>query len=182
MNTEFPSSDAAARKSTGKGWEEWCGILDEAGAASREHAAIVKWIRAHHPEVSAWWAQNLAVGYERARGLRDVHQKRDGYAASKSRSFRVPLDRLYVAWADDAARAAWLGEAPHQVRGGTRRRSLNLDWEADDSRVRAWFTAKGEDASSVSVQHERLADAAAVDEAKSFWSAALDRLEALLSR
>lgn len=178
--TDFPASDAAARKSTGKSWEEWCGILDQAGAAAWEHRAIAQWIQQHHPEVSAWWAQNLTVGYERARGLRAVNEKSDGFAAGKSRTFRASLDRLYQAWADDEARAAWLGEAEHEVRGGTRRRSLNLDWGADGSRVRAWFSQVGEDRSRVSVQHEKLPDAAAVEAAKGFWSAALDRLQGRL--
>ena len=42
----------------------------------------------------------------------------------------------------------------------------------------AWFTDKGDGRSSVQIQHERLADAAAVTELKGFWKERLSRLAA----
>ncbi len=182
MSVKLPASDAAARKSTGRSWEEWFALLDDAGANTWEHADIAAWIRQQHDQVSAWWAQNLTVGYERARGLREVHEKKDGFAASCSRTFPVDLHTLYHAWADDLQRAVWLQEPEITVRGGTRDRSLNLNREADDSRIRAWFTAKGATKCSVSVQHERLPGPGAGTVAKDFWAAALDRLSDQLSR
>lgn len=182
MTVELPTSDAAARKSTGRSWEDWFALLDDAGAKEWTHREIAVWIQEYHVEVSGWWAQNLTVGYERARGMREVHEKKDGFAASRSRTYPVDLHTLYHVWADDERRAEWLAEPEITVRGGTRDRSLNLDRVADGSRIRAWFTAKGGTKCSVSVQHERLRGPDAVTATKDFWAAALDRLGELLSR
>ena len=48
-------------------------------------------------KVPGWWAQTVTVGYERIKGLRAVGQRRDGtFEANKSRTFAVPLARLYA--------------------------------------------------------------------------------------
>ncbi|CAN5701216.1 hypothetical protein BH23GEM1_BH23GEM1_01270 [soil metagenome] len=51
----------------------------------------------------------MTVGYERINGLRARGQRRDGsYEASKSRTFNVPVARLFDAWANPALRKKWL--------------------------------------------------------------------------
>ena len=53
-----------------------------------------------------WWAQAVTVCYERIKGLRAVGQRRDGsFEANKSRTFSVPLVRLYRAFHDARTRA-----------------------------------------------------------------------------
>jgi hypothetical protein len=50
-------------------------------------------------KIPGWWSQTVAVGYERIKGLRAIGQRMDGsFEASKSRTFAVPLARLYGAF------------------------------------------------------------------------------------
>ena len=92
------TSEEAIRKRTGRGWEEWFALLDEWGAPGRTHREIARWVAAKqgvHP--LAWNAQTVAASYERARGLRAVHEKDDGFAISASKTVSVPVERLYDA-------------------------------------------------------------------------------------
>ena len=60
-------------------------------------------------DVPAWWAQMVTVGYERIRGLREIGQRRGGaFEANKSKTFPVPVDRLYRAFAQKRTRRRWL--------------------------------------------------------------------------
>lgn len=69
----------------------------------------------------------VTVGYEQARGLRDKHQKTDGFSASVSKTLSVPLGRLFEIWSDEQTRAAWLGES-FTVRKATQNKSMRVTW------------------------------------------------------
>jgi uncharacterized protein YndB with AHSA1/START domain len=173
-------TDAVAR-ATGKAWDQWLAILDEAGAAAMPHKAIAA-LLAGKFGVPSWWSQMVAVGYEQARGLREPHQKADGFAASASRTVAAGLDRLYGAWADPTLRALWLGEAPIEVKRATGGKSMRIAWKAGGSRVDVNFYPAGAGRSRVQVEHGRLADEKARAAQKSFWGGALDRLKAMLEK
>ena len=96
------------QKRTGKTWAQWLTILDRAGARKWTHQEIVLWLNERHPEVGGWWCQMVTVGYEQARGLRQKHQKPEGFEISSSKTVAVPLARLYDAWANARSRARWL--------------------------------------------------------------------------
>jgi hypothetical protein len=50
----------------------------------------------------------VTVGYERIRGLRDRGQRRGGeYEATKSRTFNIPVERLFDAFANARIRRRW---------------------------------------------------------------------------
>lgn len=173
-------SDAVAR-ATGKAWDQWLAALDKAGAAAMPHKAIASMLAGRFG-VPPWWSQMVAVGYEQARGLREAHQKSDGYAASASRTVQAGLDRLYGAWADPKLRALWLGEAPVTVRRSTDGKSMRITWGAGESRVDVNFHPAGAGRSRVQVEHGKLGDAEDVRDKKAFWAAALDRLRTMLER
>src|SRR5438477_4460827 len=80
-------SDAVMR-ATGKGWNEWLDLLDREGAKQMPHKDIALFL-SRKCGVPNWWSQMVPVGYEQARGLRDVYQHADGYAANASRTFEV---------------------------------------------------------------------------------------------
>lgn len=167
------SSDAVRAK-TGKTWEEWFAILDAAGAAQMRHPEIAAYL-AQHQGVPDWWSQMVTVGYEQARGLRQVHEKTDGFTANASKTVAVPVDRLFEAWADEDVRRRWLPDALLTIRKATPGKSLRVTW-ADGSHVDVEFTSKGEAKSRVAVQHSRLPDAETSTATKAYWSAALTRL------
>ena len=168
-------SDEAVRAATGKSWSEWTAALDAMGAAARPHREIARHVHDVHG-VPRWWTQTVTVGYERIRGLREVGQQRGGtYEASKSKTFPVPVARLYRACAGARARARWLEGLEPVVRRVTPEKTLRLTWENGTS-VELYFVAKGPAKSQLAVQHRKLATKADSERMKRFWA---ERLGAL---
>ena len=96
---KLSTSDETIRRRTGRGWEEWFELLDEWGAPRRTHREIARWLAEQqglHP--LAWNVQAVAGSYERARGMRAVGEKDDGFVVTASRTVAVPVERLYEAF------------------------------------------------------------------------------------
>jgi pimeloyl-ACP methyl ester carboxylesterase len=174
-------SDDAIRRGTGRGWEEWFDLLDEWGAEERAHKEIARWLHYEHA-VDGWWAQSVTVSYERARGMRAVHERPEGFSVTAQKTVAVPVERLYDAFVDESARERWLPGGELHERTATRPRLARFDWGDDGTRVVVGFTAKGDAKSTVGLEHERLADAAAVERMKPFWRERLGVLASQLER
>lgn len=170
-------TDAVIREKTGATWKEWARRLDDNGAATMSHRDIARLVRSTY-HVADWWTQTVTVGYERIKGLRERGQRRDGsYEANKSRTYDVPVDKLFDAWKDTKARQRWLTEPGVRVRTATAPKSLRLGWP-DGSIVAVGFLAKGKGKSSVAVQHTKLPDRETAERLKRYWSERLDALGA----
>jgi len=174
-------SDEAVKAKTGKTWKEWFAILDKAGANKLTHKEIVKLLNTSHG-VGPWWQQMVTVTYEQQRGLRDAHEKPEGYQISVSRTVTVPLGKLYKAFASEKNRAQWLAEEGLIVRTATANKSMRVTWKDGKTSVEIGFFAKADDKSQVAVQHSKLADAKNAAKMKAYWGQALDRLRALLEQ
>jgi hypothetical protein len=172
-------SDAVIKEKTGCSWEKWVHALDYYGADKMPHREIAALVKEKY-HVGDWWSQSVTVGYERIKGLRARGQRRDGsYEASKSRTFNVPVDVLYKAWADARKRGRWLKEPKVKVRTATEAKSMRLDW-TDGSIIAIGFYPKGAARSSVAVQHTKLPDRARADALKQYWAERLDALGEVL--
>ena len=175
-------SDAALKAKTGCTWERWVRSLDHHHADQMTHREIATLV-AEKYKVAGWWAQNVAVGYERIKGLRGRGQQRDGsYEATRSRTFNVPVATLYAAWADRKLRRRWLTGAVTKVRTSTAPKSMRLDWTdgTDHGIVAVGFTAKGASKSAVALSQSRLPDRESANKRKQYWSDCLDALADLL--
>jgi hypothetical protein len=173
-------SDAAIRGKTGRVWKEWVDALDSHGAAKLPHRDIAEIVNTDFG-VGDWWTQTVTVGYERIKGLRARGQRRDGsYEASKSRTYAVPVAKLFDAWAATGARRRWLGETGVKVRTATAPKSMRLGW-SDGTIVAVGFMPKGKGKSSVAVQHTKLPSRDAADRFRKYWSDRLDALAELLT-
>lgn len=169
-------SDAALKAKTGCTWEKWVYVLDKAGAASWPHREIAQYVHEKY-KVPSWWTQTVTVGYERIKGLRAIGQRRGGdYEAHKSKTFALPLARLYRAFSDKRLRAHWLPGVSPEIRTAVRNKSMRVTWP-DGTRVEFYFLAKGRGKSSVAVQHVGLKDKAAATAAKKDWEGRLAELE-----
>lgn len=177
LPTKSRISDEAVKARTGKDWKQWFSLLDKASAKDKSHKEIAEYLDS--TGVSGWWAQMITVTYEQERGLRQVHQKADGYSASASRTFVVPISVLYGYWADEKLRKKWLDEKII-VRKATEDKSMRITWP-DGTSVEANFYAKGDKKSMVAVQQNKLANAADVVRVKELWHGAFGRLETLLA-
>jgi hypothetical protein len=173
-------SDAAVKAKTGCTWEKWVQALDYAKAYEWQHREIAEYVHQKF-KVPGWWSQTVTVGYERIKGLRAKGQRRDGgYEVNKSRTFPVPLARLYRGFSDKRNRAKWLPGVYCTVRTAIRDKSMRISWP-DGSSVQAIFLSKGAGKSTVHVQHHKLPNQAVADKVKEFWAERLSVLGEVLS-
>lgn len=169
MAAGTPSEDAV-RKATGRGWDEWFGWLDAAGASTQEHKGIVALLK---PDVeSPWWQQSVAVAYEKARGLRQAHQRSSGYEISRTRTFDAPADRLFAAFTGPRE---WLDAPPLQLRTAQPGKTVRFGWP-DGTTVQVYLVPKSDTRCAVTVMHGGLPDAEAAERMKTWWAEALVRL------
>jgi hypothetical protein len=171
-------SDDVVQRKTGRTWAEWVRVLDGAKAAEKPHREIAQYVSSlGTPD---WWSQMVTVGYERIRGLRDRGQRRGGsYEAGKSRTFNVPVETLYKAFASARTRKKWLSEK-FTVRTTIPSKSMRVTWE-DGTDVEIIFLPKGVSKTTVAITHKKLSDRAAVETAKKAWAGRLDRLSEVLA-
>jgi hypothetical protein len=168
-------SDAVIKQRTGRTWKEWAETLDSRGAHTLPHREIARMVSNDYG-VAAWWTQTVAVGYERIKGIRERGQRRDGsYEASKSRTFAVPVEKLFAAWQTPGTRRRWLEIDGVKVRSATASKAMRLGWP-DGTIVVVLFSSKGKGKSAVAVQHTKLPSQDARDRAKREWGERFDTL------
>jgi hypothetical protein len=180
------SSDAVLR-ATGFAWDHWLAVLDAFDVRAHGHKAAAEFLLREH-KVGEWWSQMIVVGYEQTRGLRQKHQKADGFTVSCSRTIDAPAARVFEAWSDDVQRARWLTGAWLTIRTATPPRSLRMNWNAGEglpaepgaTRIEVNIDAKADGRCQVSVQHTKLPSAADVETLRAFWTRALESLRAIL--
>lgn len=199
----YAISDDAVQAKTGKHWDDWFAVLDAFDAARQGHkAAAAHLVEAHG--VSGWWAQGITVRYEQTRGLRDVGQQSDRlFAVSVQRTIDAPADRVWRALTDPATVAAWACEAPAPAelphegarfltadgKAGTwlnvvPNARLRHNWErgAGKPELVEWtLTAKGE-ATTLRLQHTKIATKADADQLKPGWTKAVEALRDLVEK
>lgn len=103
--------DATVQAKTGRGLEEWFARLDAWGAVGRPHREIARHL-ADDDGQSGWWAQMITVEYERARGLREVGQTKNGYEAQVQKTLTAEPARVWAALLHPTVRQRWLGKSP----------------------------------------------------------------------
>lgn len=171
--------DAAVKKATGKTWPQWLKALDAAGCRAMTHREIVTVVREAHG-LGPWWQQMIAVGYERARGLREKHQVAGGFTATATRTIEAPVQTLFDAWFDPKRRRGWLPDPDIDVRTVRPPKSIRAVWVDGASRLDVQFAVRGASRATVSVAHEKLKEARAVTRMKAYWREALVELKARL--
>jgi uncharacterized protein YndB with AHSA1/START domain len=172
-------SDDAMRRGSGRTIGEWLAILDAWGAGQHRHPDIVRWLVGEHG-IGGWWAQSVTVGYERARGIRTLNQRPDGYTVSVTKTIRATGERITDAFTVDTIRERWLHGAPIRHRTSQRGRSGRFDWGDPPSRIGLFLSPRGDGRTQLSVQFEKLPDAAAVERIRATWREYLAALKDVL--
>ena len=175
------ASDEVIRRRTGRGWEEWFDLLDAWGAIARPHGEIARWVASEHG-ADGWSSQSIAVSYERARGLRAVGERKDGFAATATKTIAVPAEVLFDAFADESLRGRWLPDADLRERTATRPKSARYDWGDGRTRLVVSFEAKDDAKSALALSHERIPDAEQAERLKTFWRERVAVLKDVLER
>jgi hypothetical protein len=171
-------TDASIAKGTGRTWDEWLRILDDWGAAAKSHTEIARHVQTELG-VPGWWSQSVTVGYERARGMRSMHETSSGFEVSVSKTVPLASMDAWRAFAEPATRAAWL-DLGLRMRTGARTmgRSARFDVLEDGTRIHVTFTPKDTDRTTVTVTHVRLAGPADVTDKRAAWKTRLEGLAA----
>jgi hypothetical protein len=172
-------SDEAMRRATGKGHDEWFALLDAWGARERTHTETAAWLRDVQGTPS-WWTQAITVDYQRARGLRSLHQMRDGYTVSVTKTIVADPEDALAAFTDIDRRARWLPGAPLTRRPSRAVRTARFDWSEPISRVVVVVVPKDAARLLVSVTHEQIQDPADAARLKVEWRAWLGALKTSL--
>jgi hypothetical protein len=168
-------------EATGKNWEEWLELLDQAGAVKRTHTEIARWLT-DEQGVPGWWAQSITVGYERARGLREPGQRADGWSVTASKTIAVPVERLFEAFERDSIREQWLPDAELHLRTATAPVSARYDWGDGTTRLIVSFETQGPKKSRVALEHEKLPDSEVAERMKAWWRERIEALKELLEK
>ena len=170
-----PISNDRVKQQTGKDWQAWFKVLDDMGAINLSHKEIASWLD-NHSDMNGWWAQMVTVGYEQARGLRQKHERPDGFEISVSKTIAVPIAKLFNTWVTDTQRKKWLNEdiILHKI---TTNKSIRITWVDGKKSVSVNFYQKSADKTQVTVQHSGLADAAASEHMETFWKEKLIQLQ-----
>lgn len=173
------SSEAVAKR-TGRDWDEWFALLDARGGKTLDHKGIVALLE--DQDISGWWQQMIAVGYEQARGKRIKHELPDGFQISRTRTLAAPVSEVFGAWQEMERRRRWLDDPGFKIRTATRNKCLRFTWVDGKTNVDVQFAAKGKDKCQVTVQQRKLPDAKAAEKMKRYWCEQLERLRRLLER
>ncbi|MBX3388387.1 MAG: hypothetical protein KF691_02905 [Phycisphaeraceae bacterium] len=171
-------SDAAIAKATGHDSKHWFKVLDKFDVKKKGHKAAAEHLYDNH-KIPGWWCQMVVVEYERARGLRKVNQKADGFSASISRTFECSAADIINAWSKPSLKKKWLGDdiVVHKV---SPPKSIRATWNGDakiqepgTKSISVWLTEKkskdGTVKCQMGLQHEKLGTAAKVAKAKEWW-------------
>jgi hypothetical protein len=118
----------------------------------------------------------VAVTYEQQRGLREKHERPEGFQISVSQTINAPLEKLFKSFEIVKARNAWLSEDKLVIRKATANKSMRVTWVDGKTSLEINFYSKGNDKSQVVVQHSKLPDAKSSARMKIYWAKALDRL------
>src|SRR5215218_10654818 len=172
-------SDAAVQRATGKSWDEWFALLDAWHGTTHNHTEIARHVYETYG-IDGWWAQNVTVGYERARGMRALHERPDGFSMNASKTFPVPVERLFAAFVEQDERERWLEAVELRPRTSQPPRSARFDVLPGETRLAVTFVSKGPQKAAAQLQQDRLASAEDVARWKALWKEQLGHLAAVM--
>lgn len=173
---EPETSNDAVRSATGRGWEEWCDIIDAWPGAKDGHAAVAKHLETHYDSVSSWWAQGVTVGWERITGRRLPGEMPDGtFTANKSRTIGGDAARLRRMLLDDHTRPALFPGQTTELRSKATAKAIRIS--VGPGVASFGLTDKGDGRVNITIQHAKLPGTDDVDEWKFYWTEWLDAVD-----
>jgi hypothetical protein len=168
-------TDDAIRKATGRGWDEWCAMVERFPGHKDGHSTIVEHLMANHG-LDGWWAQGVTVSYERIRGLRLPNQNLDGtFTANRSKTVTVDAAVVRAMLLDDVERKLLFPAFDTELR--SKPTSKNLRISIDPGSVEIMLAPTTDGRTKVVVAHTKLSSADDVTVWKQFWGEWIDALD-----
>jgi hypothetical protein len=173
--SEPEMAGATLQEATGRGWDEWCDLIDAWPGRDGGHTAIATFLREEH-EVEGWWAQTITGGYERITGLRLPYQQPDGtFTAGKSRTVEADPVMLREMLLDDGDRADLFPQFDTELRSRPTAKTLRVGIGPGTAQIS--IEALDEGRARVTIAHDRLPSPDSVEEWKAYWSAWLEAID-----
>jgi len=171
--------EAKVKAATGRGWMGWFVILNTMKATSLPHKEVAKRLRAEHGAPD-WWAQTIAVAYERARGGRKANERAGGtFAVNVTKVMPVSLPKLFAAATDPRTRKSWFPPGAFEETSKTDNKYWRGRWKKD-SKLEFGFNAKGSAKSQIALEISKLASADDVEKTRAAWKKAMEKLQSVL--
>lgn len=168
-------SDKALEKATGAIWQTWFEHLESVNARDLTHKDITTKLVADF-QVPGWWAQSLAVRYEKTIGRRETGQSGDGlFSTSVSKTITGSMDDVLQWWLQKVDARTEFNDVAIVTSSVTETQK----WRnyrvvlADGSRVVIGIYAKTPAKAGFGLQHEKLASAEAADAWRIYWKTLL---------
>jgi uncharacterized protein YndB with AHSA1/START domain len=116
---EFPVTDAACKKETGKTLKQWFKELDKIDGLKTGRRDCTKHIQAQHGD--PWWTVTIAVEYEIRHGATKKDGNPEGYTICVTKTIKAPVAKVYKTWTNSAKFSEMFGDSAKQTvkDGGT---------------------------------------------------------------
>ena len=171
-------SDTKVKEATGRNWMGWFVILNLMEATSIPHKQVAKQLKEKHGAPS-WWAQMIAVEYERARGGRKKNERAGGtYAVNVTKVMPVALSKLFAK--ATAAYKDWFPPGAFAETSKTKDKYWRGTWKTG-RKLEFGFYAKSEGKSSIALEIGKLPSPLEVEQERAAWKKAMEKLSALLT-
>ena len=171
-------SEAKVKEATGRGWMGWFVILNLMEATSIPHKEVAKRLKEQHGAPS-WWAQMIAVEYERARGGRKKNERASGsYAVNVTKVMPVSLSKLFAA--ATSARKDWFPPGAFEETSKTKDKYWRGKWKTG-RKLEFGFYAKGDGKAQIALEIGKLPSPVEVEQERAAWKKAMEKLAALLT-
>ncbi len=168
-------SEEVIRANTGRGWDEWCDVIDAWPGHGDGHTAIATYVHDEHG-VDPWWNQSVTVGYERITGLRLKYQQPDGtFSAGKSMTVAIDPAALREMLLSDDGREDLFPGLPTELRSKPTAKVLRVG--VGEGVAQIAMDSQKDGRTKVSIVHEKLASPDEVEASKDFWAGWLEALE-----
>ena len=199
--SDFPITDAACKKTTGRTLKEWFKELEARGESQKRRDSI-NWLYEEMKEKDAWWSTTVWVEYERAKKI--VNKKDgliEGYNICVTKSIVAPLESVYLAFVKPAQLAKWFGAGitANVVDGGSfqdkdgnsghylrvrANKDLRFSWQGSHpdspTQVDVALADKGKGKTGITLTHTRIQSRPEADGLRAAWGIAFDQLKAKL--
>jgi hypothetical protein len=163
------------KAATGRGWMGWFVILNNMKATALLHKEVARRLKEEHG-APAWWAQMIAVAYERARGGRKTNERAGGsFAVNVTKVMPVALSKLFAAAISDKTRKDWFPAGAFEETSKTTDKYWRGKWKGA-YKLEFGFYTKGEGKSQIALEISKLDSAEAVEATRTVWKTAMERL------
>lgn len=163
------------RDATGRGWEEWCDLIDASPANTEGHAAIAAWL-VEEMGVEGWWAQTVTLGYERITGRRLPYQQPDGtFTVNKTKTVEVDAELLKRTLLDDQHRGDVFPDQVTELRSRPESKVVRL--RIGPGLAQVALQNRDDGRTTVSIAHEGLPNLEDLEEWRFYWTEWLEALD-----